>query len=145
MRRAVMSASLIPLCRPAEPCRERRAGIAARRVELLLAEKQALRKIRARQVGAAQVSSGHVGPAQVGAPEVSADQERAAQARTGESRGPQVLRCQIGAAQVGPAVAGAFAYVLADPEQDLIDLPVVCIHVKRDQIFWPAAGQALRC
>ncbi len=120
-----------------------RAIIARRRVGLGLGHEQRRLQPRASQVGAPQV-----GPGKVGQPQVSRAQPRAHQAGTAQAGAAQVGACQVRADQVSapqlrPEGSGPRSDLLADRQQQRVDLGAVRAGVQRGQAGRVAAAQAV--
>jgi hypothetical protein len=106
------------------------AGIALRRIELGLGEKDAVAEVGTSEVGSPQVSPDEVSHPQIGASEVSSDEVRASQAGGSEVGTPEIGADEVGSSAVDLLAPGFASHELARMQQQSIDVSSVCCQVQ---------------
>ena len=122
--------------------RQRRFGIALRRVQLGLDEKETLGEVGPSEVGISEVGPEEVGHSQVGASEISSN----------EVCPSQVGASEVGAFEVGPEEVSSSEVLLLAPDlgsyefaraqQQGIDVSSVCCHVQCQESIGATVSEA---
>jgi hypothetical protein len=109
--------------------RQFRSGIAFRRVQLRLDQKDTVGEVGTAEVGASEVGPNEVGHSQVGASEISSNEVCPPQAGASEIRAFEVSPDEVGSSAV-LLVPNFGSHEFARAQQQGIDVSAVCFHVQ---------------